>query len=131
MPGFFIAMNINQYWKAGIAVLLVVMSFCAGWIINGMRWQTKLTRLEKTHAEETLKAEQRAREMQEGLLDRLRQSAETYQAMEQKSAQETAKLKQDLKNAQKKNPLPDGCRLDADRLRIIQNAVTAANHRAP
>lgn len=121
----------SRYWKAGIAVLLVILAFCAGWFINGLRWQIKMTDIEKAHAEETLKAEQRAREIQQGLLDRLRQSAETYQAMEQKSAQETAKLEQDLKNAQKKNPLPAGCQLDADRLRIIQNAVTAANHRAP
>ena len=121
----------NIYWKTGIALAAILATFLSGWIINGMRWQTKLTAIEKVHAEETLKAEQRAREMQQGLLDRLRQSAETYQAMEEKSAQETAKLKQDLKNAQKKNPLPAGCQLDADRLRIIQNAVTAANHRAP
>ncbi len=121
----------NTYWKTGITLAVVLTAFLAGWIINGMRWQTRLANLEKTHAEETLKAEQRAREIQKGLLERLRQSAETYQAMEQKSAQETAKLKQDLKNAQKKNPLPAGCQLDTDRLRIIQNAVTAANHRAP
>ena len=121
----------NNHWKTGIALAAVLAAFLSGWIINGMRWQTKMTAIEKAHAEETLKAEQRAREIQQGLLDRLRQSAETYQAMEQKSAQETAKLEQDLKNAQKKNPLPAGCQLDADRLRIIQNAVTAANHRAP
>ena len=124
MPGFFIAMNINQYWKAGIAVLLVVMSFCAGWIINGLRWQKKAAdALAEEHA--------RRHEMLQGMVQRLNDSAEAYQTYKSKTEQETAKLKQDLKNAQKKNPLPDGCRLDADRLRIIQNAVTAANHRTP
>lgn len=124
-------MNINQYWKAGIAVLLVVMSFCAGWYINGLRWQSKLDKIDLAHAEETAEALRQAQQVNAGLLARIKQSAEGYQALEEKNAQETAKLKQDLKNVQKKNPLPAGCQLDADRLRIIQNAVTAANHRAP
>ncbi len=121
----------NTYWKTGIALAAILAAFLSGWIINGLRWQSKLDKIDLAHAEETAEALRQAQQVNAGLLARIKQSAEGYQALEEKTAQETAKLKQDLKNAQKKNPLPAGCQLDADRLRIIQNAVTAANHRAP
>ncbi len=121
----------NIYWKTGIALAAVLAAFLAGWIINGMRWQTKLTAIEKAQVEEKLALEQQATAIRAQLEKTIIDTAAQYQTLEAKASKETAELKKELKNAQKKNPLPDGCRLDADRLRIIQNAVTAANHRAP
>lgn len=113
----------SRYWKAGIAVLLVILAFCAGWFINGLRWQKKAAdALAEEHA--------RRHEMLRSMVQRLNGSAEAYQQQKAASETEIAKLKKDLKNAQEKHPLPAGCRLDADRLRIVQKAVDAANRRA-
>ena len=119
----------NIYWKAGIALASILAAFIAGWTANGYRMQSKIDQIERKHAEETAEDFRRIQQVNAGLLDRIKQSAEAYQEAEQKNAQETAKLKQELKNAQKKNPLPADCRLDADRLRIIQQAVSTANQR--
>ena len=121
----------NTYWKNGIALIAILAAFLSGWIINGLRWQTKLTAIEKVQVEEKLALEQQATAVRAQLEKTIIDTAAQYQTLEAKASKETAELKKELKNAQKKNPLPDGCRLDADRLRIIQNAVTAANHRAP
>ena len=113
----------SRYWKAGIAVLLVILAFCAGWYVNGLRWQEKAAdALAEEHA--------RRHEMLQGMVQRLNGSAEAYQQQKAASETEIAKLKQDLKNAQKNHPLPAGCQLDADRLRIVRKAVDAANRRA-
>lgn len=121
----------NTYWKTGIALAAILVAFLSGWIINGMRWQTKLTAIEKVQVEEKLALEQQATAVRAQLEKTIIDTAAQYQTLEAKASKETAELKKELKNAQKKNPLPAGCQLDAERLRIIQNAVTAANHRAP
>lgn len=114
----------NAYWKAGIGIILAVLCFLAGWYTNGLRWQKK--------AADALAEEQtRRHEMMQGMIQRLNETATAYQQQKALSEKETDKLKQELKNVKAKNPLPAACRLDADRLRIIQQAVHAANHRTP
>ncbi|MBR5999798.1 MAG: hypothetical protein IK089_00890 [Oxalobacter sp.] len=119
----------NNYWKTGIALASILAAFVAGWTVNGYRMQSKIDQIERTHAEETAESLRRIQQVNAGLLDRIKQSAEGYQALEEKNAKETAKLKQELKDAKAKKPLPADCRLDAHRLRIIQQAVSTANQR--
>lgn len=122
-------MSVKSQLYTGIGCLAA--GLLIGWTVNGYRMQSKMDELEKTYAESRAEASEYHQKVMQGLLQRIKDSAESYQVLEEKSAQETAKLKQELKDVKAKNPLPADCRLDADRLRIIQQAVRTANQRTP
>lgn len=121
----------NTYWKASIALAAIIAAYLSGWYTNDIRYQKQIAEIQQQHTQEKLTLEQQATAVRAQLEKTIIDTAAQYQAYQTQATQETAKLKQELKNAQKKNPLPADCCLDTDRLRIIQQAVHAANHRTP
>ena len=108
----------NWKWMAGLGLLIV--SFIAGWVVNGWRHE-KAQAVEKA---ETVQANaDHFRDVTKKVNDEASQLlSKTYELKSQISKQ-----KKELANAQKNNPVTADCKPDADRLRIIRDAVTAAN----
>ena len=117
----------NIYWKAGIAVALLIVGFLAGSLWK----QRELNQVRADYAEQVNLGLQANRELEKKLQTAVNDVAVQYQSQKAASDRTIEFLKKELANAKKTNPLPDTCRLDADRMRIIKAAVDTANNTAP
>lgn len=102
----------------GIACLLA--GLIAGWLINGWR-------LSASYSEEKAEAVQaNADHFVESTQD-VNDSANEYLRKTKQLKVQITELEKELANAKKNSPLPADCRPDSDRLRVLKDAVTAAN----
>ena len=101
-------------------VALFVVGFVAGWIVNGWRLSADATT-------EKLSAVQASADHFASVSKKVNDSANEYLRNTEQLEKQIAELKKELANAKKNNPLPADCRPDADRLRVLKDAVTAAN----
>ena len=113
----------NVWWKVGIALALMVLSFSAGWIVNGWR-------LSSAHQTEKAEAVQANADHFRDATKSINNSANEYLNNSGQMKTQIAVIKKELNDVQKTNPIPADCHPDADRLRIIKDAVTAANSAA-
>lgn len=111
-------MTTSWKWIAGIGLLVV--AFWCGWLVNGWRYEKKLA-VEKA---ETVQANA---DHFRDVTKKVNDEATTYKSNSNELSEKIGQLKKELANAQKNNPVPADCKPDADRLRIIRDAVTAAN----
>lgn len=117
----------NIYWKAGIAVALLIVGF-----LGGCSWkQRELNQIKDAYAEQVSQALAENRELEKKMQTSVNDAAAQYQKQKAESDKTIENLKKDLANAKKNHPLPDACRLDADRMRIIKAAVSHANNPKP
>lgn len=107
-------------WKWVTGLLLLVISFCTGWVINGWRLSAY---------QEAEKAEQI-----QSNADHFRDATKMINGTSNQYVKESYilkkeidTLKKELSNAKKNNPVPADCRPDGNRLRILKTAVAAAN----
>ena len=119
--------NMNVYLKAGICIALLVVGFIAGALYK----QRELNAVRADYAEQVNIGLQANRELEKKLQTAVNDVAVQYQQQKAASDKTIESLKKELANAKKTNPLPDTCRLDSDRMRIIKAAVNHANNPAP
>ena len=119
--------NMNIYWKAGICIALLVVGFIAGALYK----QRELNAVRADYAEQVNLGLQANRELERRLQNEVNSVAVQYQNHKAASDKTIESLKKELANAKKNHPLPDTCRLDADRMRIIKAAVSHANNSKP
>lgn len=101
-------------------VALFVVGFVAGWIVNGWRLSADSTT-------EKLSAVQAGADHFRDATKKINDSANEYLGNSEQLEKQIAELKKELAHAKKNRPVPADCRPDADRLRVLADAVTAAN----
>lgn len=118
----------KAYFLAGAGLAVGVLAFGAGWVINGWRLESALSKLKTAQAVE--KANQAT-----GALSTLRtdaaaihQAATEYAGIETTLAPKIAALTKELRNAPR---LPVDCKPDPVRVRNLDAAIDAANQSIP
>lgn len=101
-------------------VCIAVAAFTAGWVINGWRLSADSTT-------EKISAVQANADHFADVSKKVNASANEYLRNTEQLKKQITELKKELANAKKNNPLPADCRPDADRLRVLKDAVRAAN----
>ena len=105
--------------KASI-IVIAVLCFGAGWIVNGWRMSADSTT-------EKLSAVQAEADHFRDVSRKVNEAAAEHVSKTYKLEEKIKELQKELADAKKNRPLPVECRLDADRLRVLKDAVTAAN----
>ena len=108
--------------KASI-IVIAVLCFGAGWIVNGWRMSADSTT-------EKLSAVQAEADHFRDATKKVNDSANEYLRNTEQLEKRIAELKKELAHAKKNNPVPVECRPDPDRLRILAEAVHTANRAA-
>ena len=117
----------NIYWKSGIAIAILIAGFLAGSLWK----QRELNQVRQDYAEQVNQVLQTNRELEQKMQSETNAIATQYQQEKAVTDKTIEQLKKDLADAKKNHPMPDACRLDADRMRIIKAAVSTANHSRP
>ena len=106
--------------KLLIWIACLIAGFAAGWIVNGWRLVADSTteKLSAVQANADHFADA-SRKVNETAIEHVRNTDELNKQI--------AELKKELAHAKKNRPVPADCRPDADRLRVLKDAVTAAN----
>lgn len=107
--------------------ITAIVCFLAGWWVNGMRKNSEIEQLKAEHASAIAERDRREADARQALSDAIESAALQYQKQSDEMASKIEKLKQEYANAKKKNPLPAGCSPDAERMRIIREAVSGVN----
>jgi hypothetical protein len=111
---------------AGLAV--GVLAFGAGWVINGWRLETALSKLKTAQAVEKANQATAALTALQADAAAIHQAATEYAGIETTLAPKIAALTKELRNAK---PLPVGCSPSPDRVRNLDAAIDAANQAIP
>ena len=109
------------YLVLGIPVICLV--FFLGWHMNGKRLNEQIEQIQLKHEAEKRAAEKLIATKEQEMQESISKKATEYQQSVTKTNQTIESLQKELKNVQKTKPLD--CRLDADRLRIINEAYSA------
>ena len=102
-----------------IAVCLIA-GFTAGWLVNGWRLAADSTT-------EKLSAVQANADHFVDVSKMVNEAATEHASKTYKLEEKIKELQKELAHAKKNRPVPADCRPDADRLRVLADAVTAAN----
>ena len=97
-----------------------VCGLAIGWIVNGWRQSADSTT-------EKLSAVQANADHFRDATKMVNDSANEYLGNSEQLEKQIAELKKELAHAKKNRPVPADCRPDPDRLRVLKDAVTAAN----
>lgn len=106
--------------KIKIAAFFLGAGFAAGWLFNGWRLSADSTT-------EKLSAVQAVADHFRDTTKMVNETATEHVRNTDELNKQIAELKKELANAKKNRPLPADCRPDPDRLRVLKDAVTAAN----
>lgn len=106
--------------KIKIAAFFLGAGFAAGWIVNGWRLSADSTT-------EKLSAVQANADHFAEASKKVNDSANEYLGNSEQLEKQIAELKKELAHAKKNRPVPADCKPDPDRLRVLADAVTAAN----
>ncbi len=117
----------NKWWTVACAVALLITGFVAGWYVNGNRLGKQMAEIQQAHAEQQAEAEKLVQAKEQSYQQSMQKQADDYQTTISKMETVYDKLKLELKNVRKKNPMPDTCKLDAGRLSVIKQARNSAN----
>ena len=109
--------------KLLIAVVCTIVGFLWGWLVNSWR-------LSSAYQAEKAEVAQASADHYADASKKVNDSANEYLRNTEQLKKQIAELKKELANAKKNNPLPADCRPDADRLRVLAEAVHTANRAA-
>jgi Tfp pilus assembly protein PilN len=116
------------YFLAGAGVAVGVVAFGAGWVINGWRMETALSKLKTAQAVERANQANSALTTLQADAAAIHQAATEYAGVQNTLAPKIAALTKELRNAK---PLPVDCRPDSVRVRNLDAAIDAANSAIP
>ncbi|WP_040720632.1 DUF4094 domain-containing protein [Oxalobacter paraformigenes] len=109
-----------MFKKGWLAVVCLIAGFLAGCIVTNWRlsasYQQEKTEVVQTNANHFADANKQINE-----------SAKDYIGKSGELEKQIAELKKELAHAKKNHPVPADCRPDSGRLRVLKNAVRAAN----
>ncbi len=102
--------------KSALIILAFAIGARVGWVINGWRLSADATAEIQANAD-----------LFAGVSKKVNESAKVYQSNSGQMKSQIAVLKKELNDVQKTNPVPVDCRPDFERMRVIKDAVRAAN----
>lgn len=106
--------------KLLVAVVCTIVGFLWGWMANGWRLAADSTT-------EKLSAVQAGADHFADTSKKVNEAATEHVSKTYKLEEKIKELQKELANAKKNRPVPADCRPDPDRLRILKDAVRAAN----
>lgn len=106
--------------KIIIAVVCLIIGFSAGWIVNGWR-------MSSSYQDEKAEVVQANADHFRDATKMINEAATEHVSKTYKLEEKIKELQKELADAKKNRPLPVKCRPDPDRLRVLKDAVTAAN----
>ena len=106
--------------KLLVAVVCTIVGFLWGWIVNGWRQSADSTT-------EKLSAVQAGADHFVDANKMINETATEHVRNTDELNKQITELKKELAHAKKNRPVPADCKPDADRLRVLKDAVTAAN----
>ena len=106
--------------KIKIAAFFLGAGFAAGWLVNGWRLSADSTT-------EKLSAVQSNADHFRDATKMVNETATEHVRNTDELNKQIAELKKELAHAKKNYPVPADCRPDPNRLRVLKDAVTAAN----
>lgn len=105
------------------AIGCLIAGFIAGWIVTNWRLSASI-------AEEKAEQIQSNADHFRDATKKINVEANQYVKKTYELKDEIDSLKKELAHAKKNHPIPADCRPDSDRLRILKDAVNAANRAA-
>ena len=105
------------------AIGCLIVGFIAGWIVTNWRLSASI-------AEEKAEQIQSNADHFRDATKKINDISSEYLRNAEPLKKQIAELKKELADEQKNNPVPADCRPDADRLRILKNAIAVANRAA-
>lgn len=114
-------MNLKSNLMIGTLALLT--GFVAGWSVNGWRLSAY------QEAEKAEQIQSNADHFRDAT-EKINAEASQYSGNSRELEKQIANLKKELSDAKKNHPVPAGCRPGSDRLRVLKDAVRAANSAA-
>lgn len=114
-------------WRAIGAMLLAAGVFAAGWAANGWRKDADIAELTAARAQADLASANQAIGDLRAAGATIREKADEFAGIQTTLGAKLDAIRKDLKNAPK---LPADCRPDADRVRLMSDAVDAAKQAA-
>jgi hypothetical protein len=112
-------------WKGYVAA--AALAGVAAWVVQGWRYDAKITRIERDQAIDQAESAQRSLTQLKADIDSIAAAGRRVAAVGPALTAEINKITGALKNAP---PLSDDCRPDPIRLRSLTDAVRAANRAA-
>ena len=106
--------------KIEIAAFFLGAGFVAGWLFNGWRLSADSTT-------EKLSAVQSNADHFRDATKMINEAATEHVSKTYKLEEKIKELQKELADAKKNRPLPADCRPDPDRMRVLKDAITAAN----
>jgi len=113
---------------AWLGIALAVIGVAGAGAYAGARWEEgKTLKVEKAFSDFKAAQSDAALKKFKADADRIVTASDAYTANVTTLKGSIDGIATELKNVQAKNPLPHGCKPGPDRLRVIGNAVSAAN----
>ena len=106
--------------KIIIAIGVIAIAFSSGWLVNGWR-------MSSSYQAEKAEVVQANADHFADVSRKVNTEANQYVKKTYELKNEIDSLKKELAHAKKNHPVPADCRPDPDRLRVLKDAVTAAN----
>jgi Tfp pilus assembly protein PilN len=110
------------------AVMVATLAFGAGWLVNGWRLHSELSKVEAAHAKEKAGQAIAALTTLQADADKIRAAATEYAGIQNTLAPKITALTKELRNAK---PLPPDCRPDSLRMQNLNSAIDTANQAIP
>lgn len=106
--------------RVSIALVCLIAGFLAGCIVTNWR-------LSASYQQEKAEVVQANANHFADASKQINESAKDYIGKSEQLKKQIAELKKELAHAKKNHPVPADCHPGPDRLRVLKNAVTAAN----
>jgi hypothetical protein len=116
----------NLYMTAAICIGTALVSFGAGWGINGWRLNAQIADLKAEYAESREKLATDALDTIQADAKRVTEAADVFVRHQTTLSTSFASLRNEVRNANRPN-LPADCRPDPVRMRQFDAAISAAN----
>ena len=102
----------NAYWKIGLYLACITVNLAIGWHLHTIYDQAEMAKEYRDQIEATQKAQQEANDRAEDLEKKLAAERQTTQTLNTKMEANLAK-----------NPVYTGCKLPADGVRLLNDAI--------
>jgi hypothetical protein len=116
----------NLYMTAAICIATALVSFGAGWGVNGWRLGAQIADLKAEYAESREKLATDALDTIKADTARVTEAADRFIQHQTTLSTSFAAMRQEFRNANR-NPLPADCRPDTVRMQYLESAISAAN----
>lgn len=116
-----------SYVKIAGAIALVIGAFFAGWVANGWRLYTEIAEMQAQYANAEALAAKAALDDLVEATSAIKKAADEYAAIETHTSSKIDKLRKEVQQYAKENPLPADCKPDAIRVQKLTDAISTAN----